>query len=58
VRSGDLMEIMFLGETFFEEKGFPEPLPKTFRLKKGQGTVQIFLSGCTFFAFYLLGEYF
>ena len=28
------MEIMFLGETFFEEKGFPEPLPKTFRLKK------------------------
>jgi len=53
------MEIMFLGETFFEEKGFPEPLPKTFRLKKGQGTVQIFLSGCTlFFAFYVLGEYF
>ena len=22
--------VFFLGETFFKEKGFPEPLPKTF----------------------------
>jgi len=22
--------ICYLGETFFKEKGFPEPLPKTF----------------------------
>ena len=26
--------MIFLGETFFEEKGFPEPFPKTFSNKK------------------------
>jgi len=35
---------MFLGKTFFEEKGFPEPFPKTFSdWKKGQSLCRFFL---------------
>jgi len=29
---------IFLGETFFEEKGFPKPLPKTFKLDENDKT--------------------
>jgi len=31
-----LVEMKFLGKTFFKEKGFPEPFPKTFLYKKGE----------------------
>jgi len=26
------MMMIFLGKTFFKEKGFPEPFPKTFKM--------------------------
>ncbi len=35
------MELFFLGETFFQEKGFPEPLAKTFLIKNQTKKVQI-----------------
>jgi len=28
--------MLFLGKTFFKEKGFPEPFPKTFNLLRRQ----------------------
>jgi len=35
--------VIFLGETFFEEKGFPEPLPKTFSNREKVLVLFIFL---------------
>jgi len=34
--------MIFLGETFFQEKGFPEPFPKTFLKRENENIGKIF----------------